>query len=134
MSRSGYDSDCEYLDLYRHAIDRAVAGKRGQQFLKELAVAMDAMPVKRLIEGELIDKNGECCTIGVVCKARGIDVKGVDVYDPSRVGGIIGIATSMAAEIAFENDEKDSYYVCNNETPEQRWARMRKWVQEQIRP
>ena len=129
MSRSGYSDDCEYMGLYRGAVDRAFAGKRGQSFLKELADAMDAMPEKKLISDELITSNGEMCTIGVVCKARGIDVSGVDVEDAECVGKLVGIARSMAAEIEYMNDEQGKY----DETPENRWTRMRKWIQSEIK-
>lgn len=131
MSRSGYcdDGDGDYLNLYRATVDRAINGKRGQAFLKELAQAMDDMPEKRLIAHELITEKGEMCTIGVVCKARGIDVSKVDVENPLAVGSLVNIAQSMAAEIEFENDERTQSY---NETPEQRWARMRKWVQNNL--
>ncbi len=129
MSRSGYSDDCEYVNLYRGRVERAIKGSRGQAFLKELAKAMDEMPEKKLITDELINSKGEMCTIGVVCKLRGLDVSGIDVYDSNRVGSLVDIASSMAAEIEYENDECG--YV--HETPEQRWVRMRKWVQENIK-
>lgn len=129
MSRSGYcdDGDGDYLNLYRATVDRAIAGKRGQIFLKELAVAMDAMPEKRLITDELITETGEMCTIGVLCKAKGLDVSKVNVYDSDKVGALVNISRSMAAEIEYENDER---FHC--ETPEQRWTRMRKWVENNL--
>src|SRR5688500_3217957 len=106
MSRSGYDEgDCDYLELYRGTVERAIKGKRGQAFLRELAAAMDAMPEKVLVEGELIDESGCCCAIGVVCKSRQLDVSKIDAYEPRWVGKAVGIATSMAAEIAHMNDE-----------------------------
>lgn len=130
MSRSGYSEDGEYVNLYRGTVERAIKGKRGQQFLVELAAAMDAMPKKRLITDELIAATGEMCTLGVVCKARGLDVNGVDIDDSERIGALVGVAGSMAAEIEYENDEAGHH----NETPEQRWTRMRKWVQRNIKP
>lgn len=131
MSRSGYSDDYDWnlLNLYRGSVERAIKGKRGQLFLRELAKAMDAMPEKRLIHSELIDDAGEMCTIGVVCKDRGLSVKGVDIEDPDSVGRLVGIARSMAAEIEHENDECGP----SDETPEQRWIRMRQWVSENIR-
>ncbi len=130
MSRSGYSEDCDSnaIYLYRATVERAIKGKRGQVFLKELATAMDAMPVKRLIPSELIAETGEVCAIGTVCKARGLDVSKVDEYCPDEVGKLVGISRSMAAEIEYENDECGR----RDETPEQRWDRMRKWVDEQI--
>lgn len=128
MSRSGYDEDGgDYINLYRATVERAIRGKRGQVFLKELAAAMDAMLEKRLIRSELIEESGSVCTIGVVCKARGLDVSNVDVEDTEAVGELVGISKSMAAEIEFENDE-----VREHETPEERWVRMRKWVDKNL--
>jgi hypothetical protein len=130
MSRSGYSDDCDsnYIYLYRGMVERTLAGKRGQAFLKELATAMDAMPTKRLIARELVRADGEMCTIGVVCKSRGLDVTDVDVEDADAVGDLVNIARSMAAEIEYENDECGE----RDETPEQRWTRMRNWVRKQI--
>jgi len=130
MSRSGYSSDCQgaELNLYRAAVDSAMRGKRGQEFLRDLAIAMDDMDDQVLIHGELIDEAGACCTIGVVCKARGLDVDEVDVEEPAAVGRLVGIARSMAAELEFMNDEAGKV----NETPAERWTRMREWVRGQI--
>lgn len=130
MSRSGYseDGDYQYMNLYRAAVERSINGKRGQTFLQELAKSMDEMPEKRLITKELVTSAGEMCSIGVVCKARGIDVSKVDVYNPHSVGKAVGISQAMAAEIEYYNDE-----VKENETPEQRWVRMRKWVGDNLK-
>jgi len=126
MSRSNYSDDYEYFDLYRGTVERSIKGKRGQKFLRELADTLDKMQTKRLIKSELISDAGECCTIGTVCRARGIDVSKVDVYDPYEVGALVGISRSMAAEIEYENDE--SHFAFSDESPEDRWTRMRKWV------
>ncbi len=157
MSRSGYtddDDDPLASGRWRAQVKSAMRGKRGQSFLKELADAMDAMPVKELIAGELVDEEGSCCTIGVVCKARGIDVSKVDYDDPEQVGGAVGIAHQMAQEIEYYNDEWGSRYErveiprpeglhpaawhCDHrfqeiaESPAERWQRMRTWVQNHL--
>jgi len=132
MNRSRYNDDVE-LDanyyLFRANVDRSIKGRRGQAFLRELAAEMDAMPERVLIEGELIDAEGNCCAIGVVCKARGLDVTKVDDHEPDEVGALVGISRQMAAEIAYMNDEEWSH----SQTLEQRWTRMRKWVAEQLK-
>lgn len=144
MSRSGYTDDyCDDDPLaygrWRAQVKSSIRGKRGQSFLRELADAMDAMPVKELITSELINSDGACCTIGVVCKSRGLDVSNVDVEEPEQVGGLVGITRQLAAEIEYENDEcgfateiKDGKWTGRNETPEERWQRMRKWVNSNI--
>jgi hypothetical protein len=135
MSRSGYCEDGDYLDLYRASVDRAIDGKRGQAFLKDLASAMDAMPVKRLIANELENEVGEICAIGAVCRARGLDISKIDYEEPEKVGKAVGIARSMAAEIEYENDEggPPAWQTGKRETPEERWMRMRRWVEENIK-
>lgn len=131
MSRSGYSDDCGGWDLicWRGAVESALRGKRGQEFLKQLADSLDEMPVKRLIAHDL-EAQGEFCTIGVLGAKRGVDMAKLDPNDREEVAGVFGIAPAMAAEIVFMNDE-GSYLA---ETPEQRWTRMRKWVGEQLKP
>lgn len=130
MSRSGYSDDCEYLDLYRQAVQRAIHGKRGQIFLRELLAALDALPEKILITGELINDKGQCCAIGAVCKARRIDTARVVYECPDSVAKAIGVTRSMAAEIAYMNDEWES---CS-EKPKARWERMRRWAVNNLNP
>lgn len=129
MSRHGYveDLDIDILNLYRGTVSRAMRGRRGQAFLRELAQCMDAMPEKVLIADELQNEDG-VCSIAVVCRARCIDMSTIDYEDPQQVADAVGIAKSMAAEIEYMNDEWSP-----SETPEQRWVRMRKWVAKQIR-
>ena len=149
MSRSGYCDDLDPLDLgrWRAQVKSAIRGRRGQAFLQELAAAMDSMPVKELITEELINDDGDCCAIGVVCKTRGVDVSKIDYEDSEQVGAAVGIARQLAAEIEYENDEcgerwepvlrggsrmADGQYARVQETPAERWQRMRKWVEKNI--
>lgn len=136
MSRSGYIEDygCDdilELGRYRGRVASAIRGKRGQSFLKELAREMDAMPTKELISNELVNAKGQCCTIGVVCKARGLDVEGINAEYPEEVGASVGIHEVMAAEIEYENDQDFDYVI--SETPAERWVRMREWVEGKIK-
>lgn len=129
MSRSGYSDDCDGWSLicWRGAVTSAIRGKRGQQFLSQLADALDEMPVKRLVSQEL-ETGGEFCTIGVLGAKRGIELSRLDPNDREEVAGVFGIAPALAAEIVFMNDEGS----WREETPEQRWTRMRQWVDAQI--
>lgn len=131
MSRSGYSDDLDNWDLirYRGAVTSALKGRRGQAFLKELAEAMDAMPEKDLIAGELVDAEGKCCALGVLGTQRGLDLKNIDPEDPDEVAEAFGVANALAREIVYLNDE----YAWCQETPEDRWKRMRKWVAENLR-
>jgi hypothetical protein len=122
MSRSGYSDDYDgSIDLYRQAVHRATTGHRGQYLLTKLRAALDAMPAKRLITDAIKDEAGDVCALGALdpnCKG----------YDAEDLAAHFNIARSLAAEICYENDESWR----RNETPEQRWTRMRAWVESQI--
>lgn len=124
MSRGGYSDECEHIELYRAAVDRATFGARGQRFLHRLRDALDAMPVKRLITDEIATRDGEVCALGAV-----EPVTTIDPEDTIAIARHFDIAPALAAEIVYENDE-----VAHRETPEARWVRMRAWVQRQIGP
>jgi len=129
MSRAGYTEDCDGWDLirWRGAVESAIKGRRGQQLLRELLAALDAMPVKRLIAGEL-EKDGEVCGLGCLGRVKSIDMSGIDPEDYDRVAETFGIAPAMAREIEYINDERGM-----NMTPEKRWEIVRRWVAEHIR-
>ena len=129
MSRSGY---CDDLDnwaniRWRGAVKSATRGKRGQSFFKELAAALDAMRVKRLIVNKL-ELEGEFCTLGVLGNARGLDMSEIEPEEPDQVSKGFNIAEALAQEVVFMNDE-GTYFI---ESPEERWTRMRKWIESQI--
>ena len=164
MSRSGYTEDDEdgTFGLWRGSVMRAILGKRGQQALKELAAAMDAMPVKTLAAESLVTDGGEFCTLGVLGNARGLDMKPIDPDDWDAVAAAFNMAPAMVREIVYENDEGLSGYeyqdvvICGPIRPwypehgnhtrsvsvaiphevlaAKRWQRMRKWVADHIIP
>jgi hypothetical protein len=126
VSRSGYSDDCwgAELNLWRGSVAR------------ELAAALDAMPDKRLIHGEVIREDGCACAFGAVALARGmvrddfpIDL---DEYCADDLAGAFGVARAMAAEIMWINDG-DEFGSQNNGDDELRWKRVRAWVERQIR-
>ena len=133
MSRSGYTEDIDdweaqlQANCYRGAVESAIRGRRGQAFLREMREALDAMPVKRLISHEL-EQGGEVCAIGSVGARRGINMSNLDPDAIESVAGKFGIAEALAREIVYENDEGK----WGAETPEERWQRMRAWVDRQI--
>ena len=131
MSRSGYREDFDdvlELGRWRGAVKRAIRGKRGQAFLRDMLVALEALPERRLIAGALIGEQGEVCAIGAVGKARCIALDNIDSEDSLKIADTFGIAEALAREIMFQNDEAEPY----NETDEQRWNRMCNWVTRQI--
>jgi hypothetical protein len=135
MSRSGYtyDNDDNWsLICWRGAVTSAISGKRGQAFLRELAAAMDAMPVKSLTLNAL-EADGEHCALGVIGKARGMDVSKLDTEDWERLSREFGIAEAMVREIMYENDE--CLYGGWRREPHhgpERWKLIRKWIDEQL--
>ena len=126
MSRSGYTDDYDHewkLIMYRGAVASAIRGKRGQSFLREMLVALDSLPQKRLIENDFV-RDGEVCAIGSVGVRRGINMMELDPEDPDAIAKTFGIASALVREIEYKNDE-GSY---NIETPEHRFHRVRAWV------
>ncbi len=125
MSRSGYSDYCYGWELirWRGAVNQAIRGKRGQQFLRDLVTALDALPVKRLIDGELEDASG-VCALGSVGRLRGLPMENVDAYDREVVAHLFGIAPALAAEIMYENDR----WEWPHQSPEDRWVSVREWA------
>lgn len=161
MSRSGYSDDIDHWALlrWRGQVASAIRGKRGQKLLRELAEALDAMPVKELYQDALKTNEGQFCALGVVGNARGIDLEAIDPEDPDCVASAFDIAHQLAQEIAYLNDEhlvdmmkvvevevcgpisrRDLPYfghirrvlVPNEDHASERWRAVRKWVGEQL--
>ena len=161
MSRSGYSDDCEDqwgLIRWRGAVASAIRGKRGQQALREILAALDALPEKRLAAESLVTADGEFCTLGALGRARGVDMAPIDPEDREAVAKAFGVAEALAAEIMYLNDEhtndwkwldveicgpmrphypewnrhRRSISVPNPRAGEERWSYMRRWVAEQL--
>lgn len=134
MSRSGYSEDWDWDQESRWAnirwrgrVASASRGKRGQQMFKEMLSALDDMPVKELISNSLECPDG-VCALGALARMKGIDVSKVDADDPEQVGPLFNIAIPLAQEVAYINDEGGWY----NETPQERYKRVRNWVESNI--
>ena len=133
MSRHGYSDDLNddlALGRWRGMVASSIRGRRGQQFLKELLAALDAMPKKELI-GEDLERGGEVCALGALALKRGLDVEFLDTDDWPNVAAHFHIAECLAREVMFENDEGGRGWVI--ETPQHRWRRMRVWTFSQIK-
>lgn len=129
MSRSGYTDDCDdYLALgrWKAQVNSAIRGKRGQSFFRNLVAALDAMPEKRLVTSVLQDPQGEVCVLGAALKHAGKEcpiMEDEDDFDSDWTAAQLDVATQLVQETVYMNDEGGW-----NETPEDRWARMRRWA------
>lgn len=130
MSRSGYSDDIDNWALikWRGQVASAFRGARGQQMLRDILTAMDAMPVKELIANNVVCSDG-VCAMGAAAASRGVDVTEIDPENYEAVASAMNIAPQMAQEIAYMNDEG----TWGNETPSERFVRMRNWVSNQIK-
>lgn len=136
MSRSGYTDDIDDVLSYgrwRGAVCSAIRGKRGQDMMKELLSALDAMPEKKLYLNSFEAGEGQFCTLGVLGNSRGTQINDLlndeGYCDTVVVAQRFGIANALACEIMYENDEGSVY---DEETPEHRFARMRRWIVDNI--
>lgn len=139
MSRSGYcddfgDDDPLALGRYRAQVMSAIRGKRGQALLRELLAALDAMPDKQLVAGEL-EAAGQFCALGVVGHARGLNLAAIDTYDVESLGPKFNIAEQLAREIMWVNDDHVSetksfqIEICGPMTPTYpHFGRHEQWV------
>lgn len=159
--RIGYSEDEDFagqFELWQANCRRSLQGKKGQAALRELEAALLALPDKRLIEGEMIDKDGDVCAIGALAKHKGRDLLAEPhVGDPDEFGGDgemeeIGVELGMPRLVAWK-------VVCKNDieirghyqtlpgpyrwpqefpqayvpvTPETRYQKMLAWVRQQI--
>lgn len=143
MSRSGYSDDCDGWALirWRGAVTSAIRGRRGQAFLRELAAALDALPEKKLISGQLEQpETGEVCALGSVARRRGINMRpeddGLDPEDNETLAKTFNIAEALVKEIAYLNDEewRDWGHKDEKKGANARWHYMRRWVELHLKP
>jgi len=139
MARHGYvdegDLDQNGMAMWRGRVASAIRGKRGQAMLRDLAAALDSMPDKRLVAGELQTKEGDCCAIGRVCQVRGINYVQEGEFDPyvqedlnDDAADKLNVAKCLIQEVEWINDEAAP------SDPEKRWAYVRRWVDRQLTP
>lgn len=137
MSRHGYIED--YGDTswaqvaWRGAVQRAIDGRRGQAIMREMADAMDALPDddRQLVRESFQNEQRLVCALGVVGRARGIDMSKIDPEDAITTAKVFGIAERLAREITWINDE-DGGGDC--EEPEDRFDNVRAWLRWNIKP
>jgi len=140
MSRSGYSDEIDDTWAWvrwRGAVASAIRGKRGQALLREAMAALDAMPGKRLIPHTFED-SGAFCTLGAVAAQRGIEPGSLNPGGPDydidhkKIAATFDAPPALVHEIMYMNDE--GFEWLRDITPEERWVKMRKWIESQIRP
>lgn len=112
--------------LAEHSLARAVKGKRGQSFLRGLVEALDSLPEPKLIRYHYA-LCGDHCALGAVAAHRNLLIADMVIED---VADELDVAPSLAQAIAAVNDESSGPFW--EETPEQRWSRVRAWAASQI--
>jgi hypothetical protein len=123
------DKNNGILEINEHSnlVQLSIQSDKGQGFLKDLALALEEMPEKRLITNALKCKFG-FCALGVLGEKRGIDLDELDPGNSKLVAKIFAVDEPMVKEIAYRNDDHFGHL-----TPETRWAAMRDWVQSNIK-
>lgn len=114
MSRSGYIDDCDdnwAMICWSGVVARALGGKRGQVALREILDALNALPEHVLCREELVNAKGQCCTLGALGRARGLDMGKVDPYDYDAVAEMFNVAPAFVREIMYHNDESYDEYM-----------------------
>jgi len=130
VSRSGYSDDYDdplEVGRWRAIIASASRGKRGQKFFRDLVTALDALPVKELVAGDL-EKEGSVCALGALGKHRGVDLNELDTTDWNQLGETFNIAQQLAQETMYMNDEY------GRQDPASRWETVREWAAKEIVP
>lgn len=152
MRRSGYTDDEDsngQFAMWRGQVNSAIRGKRGQNLLRDMLTALDAMPEKQIFMGHLVTPEGGVCALGALGQMRGLNMpdfeKFIDedgyVDDPESLSDALSVAFDAAhqliREIQHMNDERFDWTYINNVrhayTPEERWQKMRDWVASKIK-
>jgi hypothetical protein len=131
MSRHGLVEDGDNMwnhIRFRGAVAQATRGRRGQAFLKEMLEALDALPEKKLIRGDLATPAGEYCAMGCLMSKRGMDTNEFDIDDYEAIAWAVGVANALVQKIEYINDDR------RTKTDEQRFQEIREWVVSAILP
>ena len=85
-------------------VELAVHCTCGQAMLRDLLKALDEMPLRELVEGDRVSPGGGDAALGVLIRARGLDVTLCDPDDTVAIGLALGVAPALVAEMNIEND------------------------------
>ena len=141
------------FELWQANCRRSLRGRAGQRELRELEIALLALPEKRLIHNALVDGAGGVCAIGCYAKHKGVDLS---KFDPEDESDEVGIAAGMPRLVAWKVVElndimldtvwgvadgpiqqghrgyKGGIPYIREMTPEERYENVLAWVRENI--
>jgi hypothetical protein len=149
-------------NIWKATTRRAIQGKRGQANLRLLLEALEdierAVPefpgwmpgpdTPRLIEGAVC-KDGEVCAVGAFARKKmgtqwllsetwGMDEEELDgqygLQATAEVGAAAGLQISIGYELAELNDNDLWWKLRRDETPEERFVRVKRAVQAMLQP
>lgn len=163
MSRSGWSDDWGddfpgQTGLFRGNVDRSIGSKKGQQRLRELKAALEAMPIKELAR-EVFLQSSEACALGVwadhhiaidATKRGELAAFNGDDDDTADMLGPSGWPRLVVKDVVYENDREMYLYnevegpqvnwsgphgpvrYRRDETAAERYTRVLEWVNERI--
>jgi hypothetical protein len=136
-----YDDDLDYFQegLIAGALRSAIRGKRGQQFLRDLVQALDALPSPELAAGALEDeKTGCCCAFGAVRRFRGADAVPLwfhpmeEDMTPDNLAEPFNVSKTLAWAVVQANEDG---MIGNDESKRRlRWKQVRDWAVRRLIP
>lgn len=144
-----WDGEGVHPLMWEQTCLNAIRGQKGQAILRELKEALLALPQPRLIDGAFA-REGEVCALGALAAHRCREGRpicwgqfvyasmdaleermGENLEDDEvtlELGEGMGLRRALAWTISYENDEGTRA----NETPEQRYKRMLRWVENNL--
>ena len=141
MSRLYFDDDWDYNleGLQQGWLRSAIRGKRGQQFLRELVTALDALPAPELSCGALEDaQTGCCCAFGAVRRLRGAENVKLwfhpeeEDLSPDNLAEPFGVSNTLAWAVVQANEEMAESNT--KQARRRRWADVRAWAVSHLQP
>jgi hypothetical protein len=141
MSRLYFDDDWDYNveGLQQGWLRSAIRGKRGQQFLRELVTALDALPTPELCCGALEDaQTGCCCAFGAVRRLRGPENVNLwfhpeeEDMSPYNLAEPFGVSNTLAWAVVQANEEMAESNT--EQARRRRWADVRAWAAGHLLP
>lgn len=138
--RINYSEDEDFpgqFSLWQGNCQRSLAGKKGQESLRELEAALLALSSKRLITDEL-DDGKDVCAIGALVRYKHITPEADPESEMEDVGVECGMPRLVAWKVVELNDEHFNFRYEDNfqkrimYTPEERYLAILGWVRKQL--